>query len=88
MLFSSSCWQDGLKLGQNRWFKGVEIKLAAHQSGHGGEVERFVQHELPQDVNDVEVLSVHGVLLKLLHVLPVLQCQTDLQKETHKKHQL
>lgn len=41
-----------------------------------------------QDVDDVQVLSVHGVLLKPLHELPVLQRQTDLRPETCKNTDL
>lgn len=63
----------------------VDVRQAAHRCRHGGEVESFVEHQLPQDVNDIEVLSVHGVPLKLLHVLPVLQRQTDLQPEAQEE---
>ena len=62
----------------------VDVRSAAHLSGHGGEVESFEDHQLSEDVNHVEVLGVHGVLLKLLHFLPVLQRQADLRPETQR----
>lgn len=54
----------------------------AHLGGHGGEVERFMEHELSKDEGAVMVLRVGSVLLKLLHLLPVLQRQSDLQSHT------
>lgn len=59
----------------------VDVRQAAHQSGHGSKVERFEGHQLSEDVDGVVVLSVHSVFLKLLHIVPVLQRQTDLQPQ-------
>lgn len=47
--------------------------------GHGGKVESFLRHQLSQYVNDIQVLSIHCILFKLLYVFPVLQRNTDLQ---------
>ena len=38
--------------------------------------------QLLQNVDAVEVLSLRGLFLKLLHILPVLQSQLDLQEDT------
>lgn len=57
----------------------------AHQRGHGCELESFAAHQLSEDVDGVKVLSVHSVLLKLGHVLPVLQRQADLHRGQKRK---
>lgn len=55
------------------------VEQAAHQGGHCSEVKRSLAQHLLEDVHSVPVLSVPGILLKLLHVLPVLQRQADLR---------
>lgn len=62
------------------------VLTSAHSNGHGSEDESFLEHQLSEDVNDVVVLSIDSVLLKLLHVLPVLQRQTDLQPDTQQEN--
>lgn len=57
----------------------VVAEQAAHQGGHRSEVKRFLAEHLLEDVDSVPVLSIPGILLKLLHVLPVLQRQADLR---------
>jgi len=64
----------------------VDVRRTAHRGGHGGEAEGFVGRQLPEDVDHVVVLGAHRVLLQLLHVLPVLQRQTDLRPEKTHTH--
>lgn len=52
---------------------------AAHQGGHRSEVKSFMAEHLLEDVHSIPVLSIPGILLKLLHVFPVLQRQADLR---------
>lgn len=66
--------------------KGNVLLVLAHMKWHGGEVKRLERHQLSEDVDDVQVLSVHRVLLKLLHVAPVLQRHADLQPEKQHHH--
>jgi len=51
-------------------------------AGHGREAEGLLGEELPQDVDGVEVLSLHRVLLEPAHLLPVLQGHRDLEEQT------
>lgn len=55
------------------------VGMHHYQGGHGGKVERFLCHQLSQYVNNVQVLSIHCILFKPLHVFPVLQRHTDLR---------
>lgn len=80
MLFPSSCCQDRAKPWETA-VSMVKVKQVAHRGGHCSEVKRFTGQHLPQDVNNIQVLSVTGILLKLLHMFPVLQRQMDLQRE-------
>lgn len=84
MLFSSSCDQDRAKLWETT-VSMVKVKQVAHRGGHCSEVESFTGQHLPQDVNNIQVLSFTGILLKLLHMFPVLHRQTDLQREKNAK---
>lgn len=55
------------------------VEQAAHQGGHCSEVKSFTAEHLLEDVDSIPVLSIPGILLKLLHVFPVLQRQADLR---------
>lgn len=84
MLFPSSCCQDRAKPWEIA-VSMVKVKQVAHRGRHCSEVKSFTGQHLPQDVNNIQVLSFTGILLKLLHVFPVLHRQTDLQREKNTK---
>lgn len=52
-----------------------------YRGGHGRKVEGLLHHQLPQDVNGVQVPSLRCILLQSLDVLPVLQRHSDLQEK-------
>lgn len=84
MLFCSSCSQDRAKPWEIA-VSMVKVKQVAHRGGHCSEVKSFTGQHLLQDVNNIQVLSFTGILLKLLHMFPVLHRQMDLQREKNTK---
>lgn len=84
MIFPSSCCQERAKPWEIT-VSMVKVKQVAHRGGHCSEVKRFTGQHLPQDVNNIQVLSFTGILLKLLHMFPVLHRQTDLRREKNTK---
>lgn len=52
----------------------------AHQGGHRSEVKSSLAEHLLENVDSIPVLSVPGILLKLLHMFQVLQRQADLRR--------